>query len=82
MEKEEFADSTNEELLKEKKKIQHNKIANATLIGVCIGIFVFSAIKNGFVFFAFVPLLLTYPFIKNAKKIKVLEEEFKSRNIE
>ena len=78
----EFADLTNEELLKEKKKIQYNKIANATLIGVCVGIFVFSAVKNGFVFFTFFPLLLTYPFIKNGKKIKVLEEELKSRNIE
>ena len=81
MENKEFTDLTNEELLKEKKKIQYNKIVNASLIGFCVGIFIYSAAKNGFGFFTFFPLLLTYPFIKNAKKIKVLAEELKSRNI-
>ena len=77
----ELAVLTNDQLLEEKKKIQYNKIANATLIGVCIGVAIFSAVKNGFVFFTFFPLLLTYPFIKNGKKIKVLEKELKARNL-
>jgi hypothetical protein len=77
----ELADLTNEELFKEKKKIQYNKVVNATLIGVCVGIFLFSAIKNRFNFFTFFPLILTYPFIKNGKKIKELENELKSRNL-
>ena len=77
----ELEDLTNEELFEEKKKIQYNKIANATLIGLCIGIAVYSAVKNGFVFFTFFPLILTYPFIKNGGKIKVLEKELKSRNL-
>ena len=64
----ELVDLTKEELFNEKKKIQYNKVVNATLIGVCIGIFLFSAIKNGFNFFKFFPLILTYPFIKNGKK--------------
>lgn len=81
MEKKEFTDLTNEELLKEKEKIQYNKMVNAILIGFCVGIFIFSAVKNGFVFFTFFPLLLTYPFIKNGKKIKVLAKELKSRNL-
>ena len=82
MEHRELADLTNEELLEEKKKIQYNKIANATLIGVCIGVFVYSAVNNGFGFFTFFPLLLTYPFLKNGKKIQVLEKELKSRNLQ
>lgn len=81
MEKKEFADLSTSELLREKKKIQHNKIANATIIGVCVGIFIFAAVRNGFSFFTFFPLLLTYPFIKNGRKTKVLEEELKSRNL-
>ena len=81
MEKKEFTDLTNEELLKEKEKIQYNKMVNAILIGFCVGIFIFSAVKNGFGFFTFFPLLLTYPFIKNGKKIKVLAEELKSRKL-
>jgi len=77
----ELADLTNEELFEEKKKIQYNKIVNASFIGLCIGVFIYSAVKNGFVFFTFFPLILTYPFIKNGKKIKELEKEFKSRNL-
>ena len=56
-------------------------MVNAILIGFCVGIFIFSAVNNGFGFFTFFPLLLTYPFIKNGKKIKVLAEELKSRNL-
>jgi len=82
MEKKEFADLTNEELLNEKKKIQYNKIVNATIIGICIAIFIYSAVKNGFRFFTFFPLLLTYPFIKNGQKIKILTNELKSRNLQ
>ena len=65
MVKKEFAAITIEKVLEEKKKIQYNKIANASLIGFCIGIFIYSAVKNGFGFFTFSPLLLTYLFIKN-----------------
>lgn len=81
MEQSKFADLTNEKLIEEKKKIQYNKTVNAVLIGFCIGIAVYSAVKNGFVFFTFFPLILTYPFIINGKKIKVLDEELKSRNL-
>lgn len=81
MAQQELADLTNEQLLEEKKKIQYNKLVNAALIGLCIGIAVYSAVKNGFGFFTFSPLLLTYPFIKNGKKILVLENELKSRNL-
>ncbi|MFK5878357.1 MAG: hypothetical protein QM478_02555 [Flavobacteriaceae bacterium] len=82
MEHKELADLSNEQLLEEKKKIQYSKPINAIIIGVCIGVAIFSAIKNGFVFFTFFPLLLTYPFIKNGKKIKALEKELKSRNLQ
>jgi len=70
MEQKKLADLTNEELLEEKKKIQYNKLANAILIGVCVGIFIYSAVNNGFGFFTFFPLLLTYPFLKTEKKSK------------
>ncbi|MFL0354507.1 hypothetical protein [Xanthomarina sp. GH4-25] len=76
-----LAELSNEELLEENNKIQYNKIVNAAIIGLCIGIAVYSAVKNGFGFFTFFPLLLTYPFIKNGKKIKELEKELKSRNL-
>lgn len=77
MSKKELANLTDEEL---RKKIRNNKIINATFIGCCIGIFTYSAVKNGLKFFTFFPLILIYFFMKNGKKIKELEDELKSRN--
>jgi len=76
-----FKDLTDEELRNEKNKVYHNKLINASLIGCCIGIFLYSAVTNGFGFFTFFPLLLIYPFSKNGKKIKQLTEEFNARNL-
>jgi hypothetical protein len=45
MKNKEFTNLTNEELLKEKRKIRYNKIVNALLIGFCVGIFIYSAAK-------------------------------------
>ncbi|MAZ38056.1 hypothetical protein OAA90_03465 [Salibacteraceae bacterium] len=78
---EQFSNITDEDLLKEKGKIQYNKTVNATLIGFCVGIFIFSAVNNGFGFFTFFPLLLTYPFIKNGQKIKALSLELARRKL-
>lgn len=80
MKQEEFEGLTNDELVEEQKKIQYNKIVNASLVGLCVGITIYSAVTKGFVFFTLFPLILTYPFIKNGKKIKALELELKSRN--
>lgn len=82
MEQKDLSNLSKEQLLEEKKKIQYNKTVNATLIGLCIGVAIYSAVQNGFVFFTFFPLILTYPFIKNGKKIKLLEEELKSRDLQ
>jgi hypothetical protein len=82
MEQKKLVDFTNEELLEEKNKIQYNKMVNAAFIGLCIGIAIYSAVKNGLGFFTFFPLLLAYPFIKNGKKINELENELKSRNLQ
>ena len=51
---------TDAETQKEQKKIKNNKLINAFLIGICIGISVYGAVKNGFGFFTFFPLILAY----------------------
>lgn len=63
---------TDEETLKEQKKIKNNKIINSFLIGMCIGITVYSAVKNGFGFFTFFPLILAYLLFHKRDKIKLL----------
>jgi hypothetical protein len=48
------------ETLKKQQKIKNNKIANGFLIGIFVGIAVYSAVRNGFGFFTFFPLILAY----------------------
>jgi hypothetical protein len=54
------------------KKIKNNKMINGFLIGVFVGIAVYSAVKNGFGFFTFFPLILAYLLFYNKEKIKLL----------
>lgn len=63
---------TDAEKLKEQKKIKNNKMVNGFLIGMFVGIAVYSAVKNGFGFFTFFPLILAYLMFHNKEKIKLL----------
>ena len=63
---------TDAEKLKEQKKIKNNKMVNGFLIGMFVGIAVYSAVKNGFGFFTFFPLILAYLLFHNKEKIKLL----------
>jgi hypothetical protein len=74
-----------QELLKKMKNLKTNKIIDATIIGVTVGIVIYSAVKNGFGFFTFFPLIIAYGIIKNSKNNKILEneiqKELKARNL-
>jgi len=63
---------TDAEKLKEQKNIKNNKMVNGFLIGMFVGIAVYSAVKNGFGFFTFFPLILAYLMFHNKEKIKLL----------
>ena len=75
-----------QELLVKRKKLKTNKIIDATIIGVTIGIVCYSAVKNGFGFFTFFPLIITYVIVRNSKNNKLLEneiqKELKTRNLD
>jgi hypothetical protein len=66
---------TDHELLKKLKNLKINKIIDAGIIGVTIGIVIYSAVKNGFGFFTFFPLLIAYVIIRNSKDNEILENE-------
>lgn len=66
---------TDQELLQKSKALKNNKIIDAALVGFTVGIVVYSAVKNGFGFFTFFPLVLTYAIARNAKNNKILEIE-------
>ena len=85
MESGNLAQLSNEELLKKLKNLKTSKIVDALMIGFTIGIVAYSAVKNGFGFFTFFPLLLTYVIVRNSKNNKILEKEIQkemaSRNL-
>lgn len=85
MEPKELAKLTNEELLQEQKKTNSNKIIHAVLIGVLVGVSIFSTVKKGFGFFTFFPLFFVFLLLKKQKDIKgfesELESELRSRNL-
>lgn len=66
------------ELLQEQKKLKTNKIINATLIGLLLGVFAYSAVKNGFSFFTFFPLFFVLLLLNSGKKKSEFEKELKN----
>jgi hypothetical protein len=85
MKPENLTELSDQELLQKIKKIKTNKIIDATIIGVTIGVVVYSAVINGFGFFTFFPLLLAFIIARNSVNNKILEKEIqkeiKSRNL-
>jgi len=85
MKTENLTELSDQELLKKFKKIKNNKIIDATIIGITVGIAIYGAVKNGFEFFTFFPLILAYIVVRNSTNNKILEKliqkELKSRNL-
>lgn len=85
MKTESLAELNDQELLKKLKNIKTNKIIDAVAVGLTIGIVVYSAVQNGFGFFTFFPLMLTYLIVRNSNNNKIIaqevEKELKSRKL-
>jgi hypothetical protein len=75
MNPENLTDLSEHALLKKMKNLQTNKIVDATIIGVTIGIAIYSLVKNGLEFFTFFPLILAYMIFRNSANNKILEKE-------
>jgi len=70
--------TTTQELTQKLKTIKRNKIIDATLIGITVGVAIYSAVKNGLGFATFFPLVLAYVIIRNSKNNEILEKDIKS----
>ena len=81
MQQKELSGLTDQELLQEAKKAKSNAIINAVFIGFLIGIVVYSVVKNGWGFFALVPLFVAYKLINKPKENGELERLLKERNL-
>lgn len=85
METKNLSEWSDQELLDRLKKIKNYKMIDAVMIGFTIGIVVYSAVKNGFGFFTFFPLLITYFIVRNSKNNEMLaneiQKEIDARNL-
>jgi predicted permease len=72
------------ELSQRLKKIKTSKIIDAVIIGITVGVGIYSTVKNGLGFFAFFPLVLAYLIVRNSRSnqllISKIEKELKSRS--
>ncbi len=82
MNQDELVDLTDEALLQERKKVKLTNTANAVLIGIFIGIAIYSAVNNGLGFATVFPLFFVYIAFKNEKKAQALKKELQSRNLD
>jgi len=85
MKPENLTELSDQDLLQKIKKLKTNKIIDATIIGFTIGIVIYGAVKNGFEFFTFFPLILAIIIVRNSTNNKILvseiQKELKSRNL-
>lgn len=85
MNEKELTELSDQELLEKRKKIKSARTVNSVIIGALVGVIVYSAVKNGFGFFTFFPLVLIFITMKNSKKNEAIEnnveEIVKSRNL-
>lgn len=78
---EELRDLSDEQLLEEAKKMKKDQIIHAVLIGLMIGVALYSIFKNGFGFFVFLILYFTFKVFHKPDKNKALKEVLAERNI-
>lgn len=76
-----LAEFTDDELLQEAKKQNSYKTYDAVIIGVLMGIAIYSAVKNGFGLLIFIPLLYLPAAAKNRANKKKVERLLTERNL-
>jgi F0F1-type ATP synthase assembly protein I len=78
-----LSELTDEELLREAKKRRTNSLISAVLIGVCIGIIVYSVLKSTWGIFTLIPIFFAYKLINkpryNSQDLENLLKERKLR---
>lgn len=80
MNKKELLELSDQELLEKAKKLKSKAIVNAVIIGFLIGVVIYGVVKNGFGFFAIIPLYLVYKIVNNAND-KDLKKVLVERNL-
>lgn len=73
------AEPTNEELVQEAKRLRPKKIMDAVLIGVLVGIAIYSTVRNGSGLLSFLPFVYLPIAAKNRIRLAKVEAILKER---
>lgn len=80
--KKKLSELSDKELLLEAKKRKSSSLMQAVLIGVLIGIIIYSLVKSSFGFFTLIPLFFAYRLIRHSNYTrKELEAVLKERKL-
>ena len=81
MNQKEPSELTDKELLDKAKKMKSDSIINALLIGIMIGVIIYSVVKNSVGFFTLIPLFFIYKMVNNSKNYDALKKILKERDL-
>lgn len=81
MTEKELAELSDQELLQEAKKNKFSNLTDALIIGVLIGISIYSTVKNGFGLLSFLPLVYGPIAAKNRIRNKKLKDLLRERQL-
>ena len=81
MKQKELSELTDQELLDEAKRMKSSSIAHAFVIGLMIGVVVYSVVKNTWGLFTLIPLFFIYRLTRNSDYNKELKEHLKERKL-
>lgn len=81
MEQKELSELSDQELLEEARKMKSASILHAALIGVMIGIIIYSVLKNTWGFLTLIPLYFIYKMTKKSERNEALKKLLKERNL-
>lgn len=72
---------SDEELLKEAKKMKSTNITNAFIVGFLAGIIIFSVVYNSWGLVTLIPLFFIYKLVNKPNQYKELKEIIKERGL-
>lgn len=72
----EFSD---EQLQKKYREVKNGKIVNAFIIGITVGIYLYSSVKKGFGLINFFPVAIAYLIVRNSRNNDILGKEIEKQ---
>lgn len=82
MTEQELSTLTDEELLREAKKMKSDAIVHAVLIGFMIGVVIYGVAKNNLGLLTLIPLYLAFKVFHKPERNKALKKVLKERNLD